>query len=65
MTSDTKDWDFAMKEVAESRVLLTGRISDLAAAATPESWADAKEKVGEAWKRSQIAVDNMKSTRTT
>lgn len=64
MTTDTKDWDFAMKEVDESRVLLTGRMSDLAAATTPETWADAKDKVGEAWRRSQFAVDKMNSTRT-
>jgi hypothetical protein len=53
-----------MKEVDGSRVLLTGRMNELSAAATPETWADAKEKVGEAWKRSQLAVDNMNSTRT-
>jgi hypothetical protein len=64
MTTDTKEWDFTMKEVEESRVLLTGRIDDLAKAATPEAWVDAKDKVGEAWKRSQFAVDKMNSTRT-
>jgi hypothetical protein len=64
MTSDTKDWDFAMKEVDGSRVLLTGRINEIKAATTPETWADAKDKIGEAWKRAQLAVDNMNSTRT-
>jgi len=64
MTTDTKDWDFAMKDVDESRVLLTGRMRDLAKATTPEAWGDAKAKVGEAWRRSQLAVDKMNSTRT-
>lgn len=64
MTTDTKDWDFAMKEVEGSRVLLTGRMNELKAVATPEAWPDAKDKIGEAWKRSQLAVDNMNSTRT-
>ncbi len=65
MTTDTSDWDFNMKEVDDSRVLLTGTMSDLAQATTPETWADAKGKIGDAWKRSQIAVDKMNQTRTT
>ncbi len=64
MTTDTKEWDFAMKEVEECRMLLKGRIEDLAKAMTPEVWTDAKDKIGEAWKRSQLAVDKMNSTRT-
>ncbi|MGA2018266.1 MAG: hypothetical protein ABSH26_15070 [Opitutaceae bacterium] len=64
MTTDTKEWDFAMKEVEECRMLLKGRIEDLAKATTPDAWADAKDKIGEAWKRSQLAVDKMNSTRT-
>jgi len=64
MTTDTKEWDFAMKEVEDCSMLLAGRVGDLANAATPEVWADAKDKVGEAWKRSQLAVDKMNSTRT-
>ncbi len=64
MTSDTKDWDFNMKEVDDSRVLLKGRLSDLAKADTPDAWADVKDKIGEAWRRSQVAVDKMNDTRT-
>lgn len=64
MTTDTKDWDFAMKEVEDSRALLADRINSLGKATTPETWEDAKEKVGEAWHRSQLAVDKMNSTRT-
>jgi hypothetical protein len=65
MTTDTKDWDFLMKSVDDSRALLVGRIDDLAKATTPETWADAKEKVGDAWHRAQEAVDKMNSARTT
>jgi len=64
MTSDTKDWDFAMKAVYEARELLTGRISELAKQTTPETWTDARDKVGQAWKQSQQAVDNMNTTVT-
>src|ERR1035438_10082612 len=34
MTTDTKEWDFNMKEVEECSVLLTGRIEELAKATT-------------------------------
>jgi hypothetical protein len=64
MTVDLKDWDLAFKEVEESRTYLTGMMSDLAKTTTPETWADAKEKVGDAWKRSQVAVDKMNTTIT-
>ncbi len=64
MTTDTKDWDFAMKEVEDSRSFLTSRMSELAQTTTPETWAAAKDKIGEAWKRSQLAVDKMNSTVT-
>jgi len=64
MTTDTKDWDFAMKEVEESRTALADRIDGLGAANTPETWVDARDKVGEAWHRSQQAVDKMNATRT-
>ncbi len=49
MTTDTKDWDFAMKEVNNLRGVLQDRISELGPADTPEKWADVKDKVGEAW----------------
>lgn len=64
MTSDTNDWDLAFKEVEQSRLLLADRIGALGKANTPETWVDAKQKVGEAWKRAQLAVDRMNSTRS-
>ena len=64
MTTDTKDWDFLMKDVDDSRALLSGRIDDMAKATTPETWADAKDKIGDAWHRAQLAVDKMNTART-
>jgi hypothetical protein len=64
MTTDTKDWDFLMKDVDDSRALLVGRIEDISKTTTPETWADAKDKVGDAWHRAQLAVDKMNSART-
>ena len=64
MTTDTKDWDFAMKEVDESRSLFTDRMNNVAKATTPETWEDAKQAIGEAWQRAQLAVEKMNSTRT-
>ncbi|MFY9926313.1 MAG: hypothetical protein WCA95_08060 [Opitutaceae bacterium] len=64
MTIDMKEWDFAMKEVDDSREYLTSKMSQLKQATTPGTWAAAKDKIGEAWKRSQLAVDKMNSTIT-
>jgi hypothetical protein len=64
MTTDTKDWDLAFKEVEDSRSYLTSMISDLTKMTTPETWSDQKDKVGDAWKRSQLAVDAMNKTVT-
>jgi hypothetical protein len=65
MTADTDEWDFSMKEVDASRALLMGMMAMLAKATTPDTWADAKAKIGDAWQRSQLAVDAMNATRTT
>ena len=64
MTTDTKDWDFAMKGVIDGQSLLISRRTELSKATTPETWADAKDKVGEAWKQAQGCVDKMNATVT-
>ncbi len=64
MTTGTKEWDFAMKEVDDSRSFLTSRMSELAQTTTPDTWAAAKDRIGEAWTRSQLAVDKMNATVT-
>jgi malate synthase len=65
MTADTDEWDFSMKEVDASRAQLTSAMVMLAKADTPDTWNDAKAKVGDAWHRAQLAVDAMNATRTT
>jgi hypothetical protein len=64
MSKDTTDWDFAMKDVDESRSLLTSRITELKATNTPETWLSARDNIGDAWKRSEDAVDKMHTTVT-
>ena len=64
LITDIDDWDFAMKEVDDSRASLNEQIESLSDANSPERWNAAKEKIGEAWNRTQKAVDKMNSTRT-
>jgi hypothetical protein len=64
MTTDTKDWDFDMKGVIDSQSLLISRRTELSKTTTPEAWADAKDKVCEAWKQAQGCVDKMNSAVT-
>lgn len=56
-----KDRDRAMKELNDARADLKSRLADLDNA-TADTWADAKEKVAQAWKRVQTAYDNVKAT---
>ncbi len=63
-TTGTKDWDFAMKEMinARSTLISTGEVL---AKAGPETWAEQKERVGQAWVRTQDAFAQVKSSTTT
>ncbi len=65
MTSktDTKDWDFAMKEMVESRAYLQST-GEALAKAMPETWMQEKDKVGQAWERTQAAYTRVKSSTT-
>jgi hypothetical protein len=62
-TVDTKDWDFAMKEMIDSQSYLKSMV-DEAARASPETWAEEKDKVDQAWQRAQEAFDKVKITTT-
>jgi hypothetical protein len=62
-TVDAKDWDFAMKEMNDSQYYLKSMI-DEASRATPETWAEEKDKVDQAWQRAQEAFDKVKVTTT-
>jgi hypothetical protein len=60
---DTKDWDFAMKEMNDSQSYLNSMIEE-AGRATPDTWAEEKGKVDQAWQRAQEAFDKVKVTTT-
>jgi hypothetical protein len=64
MTNDTRDWDFAMKELNNARADVQSKHSELGRANTAETWADAKEKLGIAWDRAQVAVRNVRNSTT-
>ena len=61
--NDTKEWDFAMKEMvnAQSYLKSTGVES---AAADLQTWDQLREKVGQAWVRTQDAYKNVRATTT-
>lgn len=61
--TDTKDWDFAMKEMSDARTYLKSMGEELSKA-TPESWSQQKDKVGQAWVRTQTAYANVKASTT-
>jgi hypothetical protein len=63
-TANTKDWDFAMKEMVEARTYLKSTGEELSKA-TPETWDQQKDKVGLAWVRTQDAYAKVKSSTTT
>jgi hypothetical protein len=62
-TVETKDWDFAMKEMNDSQNYLKSMIEE-AGRATPETWGQEKDKVDQAWQRAQEAFDKVKITTT-
>ena len=65
MTSaaNTKDWDFAMKEMIDARLYLKST-GEVLAKAMPETWNQEKDKVGQAWVRTQEAYAKVKSSTT-
>lgn len=62
--ANTKDWDFAMKELGNARSYFNGT-GDVLAKASPENWAQEKERVGQAWLRAQTAYAKVKASTTT
>ncbi|MGO9243531.1 MAG: hypothetical protein ACLQDC_02020 [Verrucomicrobiia bacterium] len=56
----SKDRESAIKEYDEARADLKSKLTDLGNA-TADTWADAKEKVAQAWKRVQAAYDKVKA----
>jgi hypothetical protein len=64
MTNDTKDWDFAMKELNNARSDVQSKLSELARTTTPETWNEARDRLGVAWDRALTAVKAVKSSTT-
>ncbi|MFA5262729.1 MAG: hypothetical protein WC378_02820 [Opitutaceae bacterium] len=62
-STDTKDWDFAMKEMEDSRSYLRS-MGEALSKATHETWDQEKDKVGQAWVRTQEAYAKVKSSTT-
>jgi hypothetical protein len=62
-TTDTRDWDFAMKEMENARSALKSLGEELHKA-TPETWGQENDKVGQAWVRTQDAYGKVKSSTT-
>jgi len=60
----TKDWDFAMKEMEASRSYLDSMSEELSKA-TPDTWNQEKDKASEAWEKSQKAYEKVKTGTTT
>jgi hypothetical protein len=61
--TNTQDWDFAMKEMENARTNVKSMGEELHKA-SPETWAEQKDKVGQAWKRAQEAYGKVKSSTT-
>jgi hypothetical protein len=59
--SASKDRESAVTEYDQARADLKSRLSDLGNA-TADTWADAKEKVAQAWKRVQAAYNKLTSS---
>jgi hypothetical protein len=63
-TTGTKEWDFAMKEMEDSRAYLQASGEEMGKA-TSETWDQQRDKVGQAWLRTQAAYDKVKASTTT
>lgn len=60
---NVKDWDFAMKEMNDARTYLKSTGQELGKA-TAETWVQQKEKVGQAWARTQEAYAKVRASTT-
>ena len=61
--ANTKEWDFAMKEMLDAQVFLSSAGLELSRS-NPEMWSQQKEKVGQAWVRTQEAYKKVRSSTT-
>ena len=61
--TDIKAWDFAMKEMGNAHSYLLS-MGEEATKAPRDSWDQQREKVGQAWLRTQDAYDKVKASTT-
>lgn len=61
--ANTKDWDFAMKEMLDARSYLKS-VGEELSKANADTWNQQKETVGQAWGRTQDAYNKVKSSTT-
>ncbi len=61
---ETQDWDFAMKEMENSRSYLRS-MGEEATSANVDTWNQIKAKVEQAWLRTQAAYGKVKGSTTT
>jgi len=59
----TEEWDFAMKEMENSRTYLKSVSEELSKATRP-TWDQWKDKIGQAWLRTQEAYGKVKASTT-
>jgi hypothetical protein len=62
-TMDTQEWDFNMKEMSNAREYLKD-MGDELRKASPEAWDQQKDRVGEAWTRTQDAYSKVRASTT-
>lgn len=62
-TVDTREWDFAMQEMTSAEAAFRSMNEEVRKAA-PEFWDQVKERVGQAWERTQTAFTNVKTSTT-
>lgn len=62
-TTETQSWDTAMKEMGDAQSALKSSVEELNKA-TAETWSQAKDKVGQAWLRTQDAFAKVKASTT-
>ncbi len=64
MTTDTKDWDFAMSGMTDARSYLQSMATEVAGVTSPDTWSQEKEKVHQAWLKAQDAYDKVRTSTT-
>jgi hypothetical protein len=62
-TVDTKEWDFAMKNLMDAQSYLKSTV-DEAGRTTPEYWNQEKDKVDQAWQKAEESFDTVRTATT-